>query len=203
MTLELWSTVASVGTFLVITATAVAAVAQLRHLRNSNQLNGLLNVLSRVEDPSFNEWVDEAGAVLAANLEDPAYRRNIVDGTFDRKNNPWLNLANSYEWVGSLIKHRLIPEETFMDVYSYRVLQAWNLVEDVVALRRQGAGSNAHWENFEYLVVRARAFSAKHPDGWYPRGTPRLRLSTKWLEADGQLSAVQDRTVFSLPTKPK
>ena len=37
MSLELWATIASVGTFVVIAATAIAAFVQLRHVRRSNQ----------------------------------------------------------------------------------------------------------------------------------------------------------------------
>lgn len=118
MSLELIDSVAAVGTFIVIGATAISAVIQLRHLRTSNQLQGLLTVLARVEDANFNQWVDDATHVLEKNLPDPNYRRTIADGTFDRANNPWLNLANSYEWVGSLVRQGLIAEGPFMDVYS-------------------------------------------------------------------------------------
>src|ERR1700730_4813464 len=109
----------------VIGATAVSAVIQLRHLRASNQLEGLLTVLARVEDPSFNAWVDGARRVLEENMPHPNYRGKIANLTYDRENNPWLNLANSYEWVGSLVKNGLIPEESFMDVYAFRILRAW------------------------------------------------------------------------------
>jgi len=60
MSQEILSTAAAIGTFVVIAATAIAAVVQLRHLRAQNQLTGLLTVLARVEDPQFNEWVDAA-----------------------------------------------------------------------------------------------------------------------------------------------
>ncbi len=36
MSLELWSTISSIGTFVVIAATAIATVIQLRHLRASS-----------------------------------------------------------------------------------------------------------------------------------------------------------------------
>ncbi|MGB8520983.1 MAG: hypothetical protein WCD38_12555 [Candidatus Tumulicola sp.] len=136
MTQETLNTVATVGTFIVIAATAIAAVVQLRHLRDQNQLTGLPTVLERVEDPQFNEWVDGARELLRLRMPDPAYRRTLLDGTFDRRNNPWLNLANSYDWVGSLVKHKLIPEESLLDVYSSRIIDAWQIVEGVVPLVR-------------------------------------------------------------------
>lgn len=180
MSLQVVSTAAAVGTFIVIAATAIAAVVQLRHLRAQNQLTGLLTVLARVEDPQFNEWVDGAREVLKSALDDQAYRRSILDGTFERKNCPWLNLANSYDWVGSLVKHRLIPEDSLLDVYSFRIIQAWEIMEPMVALLRTKIPSV--WENFEYLVVLARRWTAQHPDGTYPKGVERVRMQRAWPE---------------------
>lgn len=183
MNLEFVNTFASLGTFIVIAVTALAATIQLRHLRASNQLTGLLTVLARVENPTFNEWADGARRVLAASLEDPAFRRSVQDSTFERHGNPWLNLANSYEWFGSLVKHGLIPQEEVMDVYCSRILQAWTLVEDAVVISRRIDGPSV-WENFEYLVVLARKWIAEHPNGNYPKHFPRLQLADKWLAAD-------------------
>ena len=181
MSLEALSTAAAVGTFVVIAATAIAAVVQLRHLRAQNQLTGLLTVLARVEDPQFNEWVDGAREMVRSRLPDPAYRRAILDGTYERRNNPWLNLANSYDWVGSLVKYKLIPEESLLDVYSGRVIQAWEIIEGIVPLVRRRSGPGV-WENFEYLAVRAREWSLRHADGAYPKGVPRLQVDVTWPE---------------------
>jgi len=181
MSQETLGTAAAVGTFVVIAATAVAAVVQLRHLRAQNQLTGLLTVLARVEDPQFNEWVDAAREMIKSRMPDPAYRRAILDGTYERRNNAWLNLANSYDWVGSLVKHRLIPEETLLDVYANRIIQAWNIVESIVPLVRKRSGPGA-WENFEYLVVKAREYDVQHADGAYPKDVPRLKIGVTWPE---------------------
>jgi hypothetical protein len=186
MSLETWGIIANFGTFVVIAATAVAALIQLKHMRAGNQLTGLLDVLSRVEDPMFNEYTDSAKQMIAEKLPDPKYRRDLADGVFERSANPWLNLLNSYEWVGSLIKHGLIPEEPFMDVYSSRLLSAWQIVEPIVAIRRR-CGDQSLWENFEYLVVRAREWERQFPEGAYPRGVPRLTISDRYLAEDRAL----------------
>jgi hypothetical protein len=125
--LETLNTVAGIGTFLVIGATAVAAVVQLRHLRAGNQLEVLLNVLARVEGASFNEWLTETQRQLPEILSDPAYIRSVIDNTFDR-GVAWLQLGNSYDWVGSLVKNKLIPEDPFFDVYAFRAMQPWKLM---------------------------------------------------------------------------
>jgi len=183
MSQESLSTAAAIGTFIVITATAIAAVVQLGHLRAQNQLTGLLTVLARVEDPQFNAWVDAAREVIRTHMSDPHFRRSVMNGTFDRNNNPWLNLGNSYDWVGSLVKHKLIPEEALLDVYSSRVIQAWSIVEDLIPLMRKRGGP-AIWENFEYLVVRARAWNVQNPHGAYPKGVPRLQIDVTWPELE-------------------
>jgi hypothetical protein len=183
MSQETLSTAAAIGTFVVIAATAIAAVVQLRHLRAQNQLTGLLTVLARVEAPEFNAWVDGAREMVNARLPDPTYRRAIMDGTVERKNNPWLNLSNSYDWVGSLVKHNLIPEEPLLDVYAIRVIQAWDIVERLVPLIRKRSGP-AVWENFEYLVVQARKWTAQHKDGAYPKGVARVQINATWPELE-------------------
>ena len=183
MSLEIWNTVATIGTFVVIGATAVTAVIQLKHLRASNQLAGLLSVLSRVEDPIFNEWLDRSKAMLNERLPDPAYRRSIFENAYDREDNPWLNMCNSYEWVGSLIKHDLIPEEPFMDVYSGRILTAWEVLQPVVAIVRR-RGDPSIWENFEYLVVRSKMWEKHNPQGAYPKRTPRAAVEDAWIDDD-------------------
>jgi Domain of unknown function (DUF4760) len=188
MSLEVLNSAAAMGTFIVIGATAIAAVVQLRHLRASNQLQGLLTVLARVEDASFNEWVTASRRVIAERLPDPVYRKSIVDGTFETMDNPWLNLANSYEWVGSLVRQGLISEVAFMDIYSSVVIRAWEIVEEVTALRRREKGP-AIWENFEYIYVRAKQWETRYPDGLYPRTVQRAAIKDKWLVADAGQTA--------------
>lgn len=189
MSLEAWSTAASIGTFIVIGATAVAALIQLRHMRAGNQLTGLLDVLGRVEDPMFNMYTDRAKRLLEEELPSADYRRSIQQGRFAREDNPWLNLLNSYEWVGSLVKHRLIPEEPFMDVYSGRLLLAWSIVEPVVAIARR-RGDTSLWENFEFLVVRAKEWERMFPNGAYPPRVPRLQITDRWLAEDRALGTI-------------
>lgn len=188
MNLETLNSVASIGTFIVIGVTAIAAVVQLRHLRASNSLTGLLDVLSRVEDPIFNEWLDRSKKIIQDNIEDPDFRKSIVQATYARGNNPWLNMCNSYEWVGSLVKHGLIPEEPFMDVYSSRILSAWTILEPIFALARR-RGDRSIWENFEYLIVRSRRWETLYPDGAYPKGVPRLEYNDAYRAADAHYSS--------------
>ena len=172
--LEILNTVAAIGTFVVIGATAIAAAIQLRHMRASNQLEGLLNVLARVEDSHFNAWLTETQRQLPTMLNDPEYVESVLQNTFDRSV-AWLQLGNSYDWVGSLVKNRLIPENAFLDVYAFRVVQAWELMQPMTVLARHNVGDGV-WENFEFLYVRATEWVKRHPNGSYPKHVPRTKL---------------------------
>ena len=182
MPFEVINTVAAVGTFLVIAATAIAAVVQLRHLRASNQLEGLLSALGRIEDDDFNAWLTETHARLPELMKDPAFRDQVQDGKVDR-NAPWLKLGNSYDAVGNLLKSRLLPEEAFLDNAAIRIIMAWEMVRPFTAVLRRNLGPGL-WENFEYLYIRSKAFEARHPYGNYPPNERRDVLDDIYLEED-------------------
>ena len=182
MSLELVSIITSAGTFIVIAATAIAAVVQLNHLRTSNQLTGLLSVVGRSEDPQLIEWSNSIKAHVA-RLSDPEFRRVLDDNTFDRNDAPWLHLYNWYDYVGSLAKQRLIPVDAVVDVFAFRVVRDWEVGEQLIAICRRKDGPGV-WENFEYLVVESKEYIAKNPNGTYPKDKMRLPLVDEYLAVD-------------------
>lgn len=191
--IEVLNTVAGIGTFVVIGATAIAAIIQLRHMRASNQLEGLLSVLARVEDANFNTWLTETQRQMPVMLDDPEYLRSVIDNTFDRSV-AWLQLGNSYDWVGSLVKNRLIPVDAFLDVYAFRIVQAWELMVPITVLARYQS-SAAIWENFEYLYVQGIAWAKKHADGNYPRHVAHATLPAAETLFPGYVLQAAARTV--------
>lgn len=91
-----------------------------------------------------------------------------------------------YEWVGSLVRHGLIPEGAVLDVYRGRVVRAWETMEAIVAVRRRN-GDNRVFENFEYLYMRAKAeqTALAKVETAFPHGTPRATLRDRWAADDG------------------
>jgi hypothetical protein len=168
--LEILNTLAAVGTFVVIAATAIAAVIQLRHLRANNQLEGLLDVVGRLEDEKLYKLINDARREIPALLADPHYVRSMLDGTYDR-NVAWLQVGNRHERIGSLLKYKLIPEEPFLDVYSNITIQTWEILLPITSIVR--SRNENVWENFEYMYVRAKAFEQRYEHGNYPKGMPR------------------------------
>lgn len=172
MTLEVWNTAAAVGTFVVITASAIAALAQLRHLRTSNQLSGLITVFGMLQDPSVRDLVNFVRHDLAERMKDDDFRASLRDKPIDRRKHPEFYLCDMYNHIGSFVRSGLIDERTYMQTDWYNVNLYWGLLADVIAISRI---NRPHiFENFEYLAARAKAWVDEHPEGDYPRVERRL-----------------------------
>lgn len=182
---EFWNTAASVGSFLVIVITATAAFIQLRHLRVNNQLQALLAILRMPLEPALSEAFDFVLSEFAEKMRDPQFRADLVDTRPpDRRLHKEMRVCDYYERLGSCIKFGLIAEELYFDNSSPD--RFWTILEPAIVLYRKNRGPSAY-ENFEYLVVRSRAWDLRHPNGNYPRNAPRLTPSR--VEADDQSSA--------------
>lgn len=77
MSLELVNTLAGLATFLLIAATGIAALVQLRHMRSSNQitaLNELIGVQHSAEYKAARHFVH---AELSERMKDPQFRHDL------------------------------------------------------------------------------------------------------------------------------
>ena len=180
MTAETLSALASVGTFVVIGVTAIAALVQLRHIRAANQLTGLLQYITRWESDaiqSANEFVETQ---LPERLKDTAFRAGLWQHNPDRREHPELRVADWCEQMGSYIKYGMIAEEQYLDLGGLYVSSMWRQLEEVVAIRRAAANTAAMYENFEFLAARVKVWDQRHSVGNYPRGTTRLMPDEVW-----------------------
>lgn len=184
MPLDLISTLASVGTFLVIGATAIAAVVQLRHMRASNQLGALLDLVREFRALDLQESFRFVEQDLAGRLRDPAYRAELERiGFIDARAHREINVLIWFDEIGAVLKNHLVDENAFMDLFSRLAAQHWETLAPVISIlrRRRGRGQNI---NFEYLAVRARAWLARYPEGDVPKGIERISLRDEWLAED-------------------
>jgi hypothetical protein len=172
MTLEAWNTAAAVGTFVVITASAIAALAQLRHLRTSNQLSGLMSVFGMLQDPSVRELVNYVRHDLAENMKDDQFRVTLLEIPIDRRKHPEFYVCDMYNHIGSFVRSGLIDERTYLQTDWFNVTLYWTLLADAIKIARS---NRPHiFENFEYLARRANRWVEAHPGGDYPSSESRL-----------------------------
>lgn len=193
MSLELVNTIATLGTFLVIAATAIAAIVQLRHARSSNHIAALNELRETQETPEFQAANHFVAGELSTKLQDPAFRRGLAmpSARTDENRPPIakvLTVGNFYENAGVLVKTGLVDRELVFQIWTDQVIWAWETLEPVAAIARRRGGDGV-WENFEYLTVITRDWLAAHPKGTYPTGARRIQLKDEWLEADTKYAA--------------
>lgn len=193
MSLELVNTFATLGTFVVIAATAIAAIVQLRHARSSNQIAALNELREAMASPDLGAARHFVDTELTSKLRDPAFRYQIVkrSATTD-ENRPLIHtfnaLGNFYEGLGVLIKACLVDRKLVLELWSDVIADNWASLAVVTAMLRREAG-NGLWESFEFLAVLSQDWLVAHPKGTYPVGMRRIELKDEWLEADQQYAA--------------
>jgi hypothetical protein len=117
MSLELVNTFATLGTFTVIAATAIAAIVQLRHARSSNHVAALSELRETRETSAFlaaDQFVN--GEPLSAKLQDPAFRYQVAVPTArsNEMRSYWsmiVTVGNYYESMGVLVRTGLSSSE--------------------------------------------------------------------------------------------
>ena len=183
---------AALATLVVIGASAVAALIQLRHMRAGNQLEALLSLERDFRGPELQSALLFIQDDLAKRLEEPVYRTELQTiGYIDTLEHPELVVCNWFNEIGTLVKHRLVSEYTFMDLFARLIVFCWKRVSPAIAIMRRSRG-DFQYHDFEYLAARAQTWLDRYPNGYIPDSTQRLVLNDPWREADvDQLSAIQ------------
>jgi hypothetical protein len=197
MTLEIWNTLATFGTFVVIAATAIAALIQLRHARGSNQIAAMAELRDAQQTPQFIAADHFVRTELASKLKDPELRYQIANSDARTSENQAhftkaYNVGDFYEGVGLLTRTGLVDRALALNAWASYAPGMWNRLAPFLALTRRRLGKGA-WENFEYFVVLSQDWLARHPDGEYPAGVRRVDLNDEWLAADAQYAASRAR----------
>jgi hypothetical protein len=175
MSLELISTLAAVGTFVVIATTAVAALVQLRHLQSSNQLQAMLSINEKWDSPEMSRAVHYVRTELPAKLAQADYAASLLAHRHDLELHREMLVCDVWEQVGSLVKYGLIRREPLLDLACSAISDQWDALSLTIAILRQTGGPGL-FENFEYLAVLSRQWIREHPDGVYPTSVERLTL---------------------------
>ncbi|HEY1866935.1 MAG TPA: hypothetical protein VGG70_01480 [Candidatus Cybelea sp.] len=172
--MELVNTLATLGTFVVIAATAIAAIVQLSDARSSNQIAALNELRETMETLDFQDAQQFVMAGLQTRVRDPAFRHQYFDRSA-RTDEGWIQITkvnrvgNFFETLGTLVKAGMVDRELTLEVLSGNIAQGWALLAPITAIvrRREGAGL---WENFEYITVLSQDWLAAHPTAPIPRG---------------------------------
>jgi hypothetical protein len=183
MSPEWLTAIGTLGTFVVIAASAVAALMQLRHMRSGHQIAALTEIRETMESTNFQQALRWTAHELPRLLEEPRIRALIANaGPLSPELEQARTVGNFFETTGAAVRHGFIDRGVACDLWGYVVARNWDLLAPFIANRRAAVGSNL-FEHFEYLAVISRHWAAEHRDGTYPKNLERMPLPEPWALA--------------------
>jgi hypothetical protein len=172
MTAEWVTAIATAGTFIVIAASAVAALLQLRHTRGSNQIIALTECRETLESTKFQDAREFLFTKLPVLLQDPE-TVNRLGEAFPNELRPAGYVANFFESMGAFVRFNIIDRHIACDLWCSVVLSCWNALLPITRIRREI--DPGIWENFEYLAVLSQTYIERNPSS-YPSRMRRMPL---------------------------
>ncbi|MFN2449260.1 MAG: DUF4760 domain-containing protein [Candidatus Baltobacteraceae bacterium] len=181
MTAEWLTAAGTLGTFVVIAASALAALMQLRHMRGSNQIVALTECRETLESPEFREAQRFVSFELPKRLSDPGECARAATLPFVDEYQAIGTVANFFESMGLFVKAGIIDREIACDFWAFVVLRNWNALAPVTAFVRNSIGNDSLWENFEYMAVLSEDYAQRTPSS-FPKEMRRMPKDHSLLE---------------------
>lgn len=166
--------IATVFTALVIAASALAALLQIRHMRKGNEIEIIAKWTEAMESDQFGAARAFVMQELPRILNDRDRLAAMSWDVLPQELQPVRLVANHFESVGTFVKLGSVPPGVACELWGLVVLECWRAVAPVMQAVRRQYGTNAVWENFEYLAVISERWSSEHPAGTYPAGEHRM-----------------------------
>lgn len=172
MNWEAFSAVSTAFTGLVILATAIAAIRevriaadhsratrdQLEHLRKSTQFEGALAVFGELDTPFQQHARRFVQFQLAERMNDPQFRAEVaLLAGADELEHKELTVLRCFERIGTYVRKGLVDPDVVYCAAAGRVIATWRALDDVVAIHRAIAGP-AFWENYERLYHASKTW---------------------------------------------
>lgn len=194
MSAEWVAAIATAGTFVVIAASAAAALMQIRHMRSGNAISLLTAYNNEFDTQEFQLAFAYVRSQLPARLMEDAVLDELAGAPpFVEEFAAIRTIANFFEDMGAFVLTNLLDQHIVCMLYSENVTSAWTSIAPVAALLRHKLESPSIWENFEYLAMLGAAFIDRYPNGLYPAHAKRLpvdnRLVERWKSRKGMYVA--------------
>lgn len=192
MSAEWITAIGTIGTFLVIAASATAALVQLRHTRGSNQIIALTEIRETLESPGFREAQRFVSYDLPERLLDPQETLRIArpQSQFEGEYQAIDTVANFFENLGVFVKNSIIDRDLALDMWSYVILRNWDALTPIITFVREDLKQPAIWENFEYLALLAKKWQAAHGSDSFLAHGERMPEDRSFIEAVKRASNV-------------
>lgn len=175
MSLELINTIEGLLTVLIIAATAIVAMVQLRHLRSANQIAAITRMQETLESAQFTNARRFVSDEVPKLIADRAGRSKLAASALPPELSALRQVGNFFESMGVLVKRDVIDRNLACDLWDGVVFHAWKQLEPVVLIRR-AATFPGIWTSFEFLAVLCQESLEKTKGSYYPRGVKRMTV---------------------------
>lgn len=182
MSAEWVTAIATIFTALVIAASALAALFQIRHMRKSNEIEIIDKWTEAIESEQFQQARMFVMRELPRILSDPETVRGLSWDPIAPEVMPIRTVCNHFESVGAFIKLGSVEANVACELWALVVFECWRAIAPVAAFIRERYHTDAVWENFEYLAVLSEAYIERHPGGTYPPNTPRMPVDRSLIQ---------------------
>jgi hypothetical protein len=173
-----WLTAAgTIGTLVVIAASAVAALVQLRHMRRSNQIAALNEVRAAMESAEFRKALDFIRTDLPPLLQNRELLERIrAERVIPLEIAPIRYLANHFEYIGLFVRSGMVDPELACELWAGIAYDSWTQLAPITATVRAAINTGI-WINFEYIAALSKQYRDSGRGSTFPAGVPRLPLS--------------------------
>lgn len=176
MSPEWLTAIGTIGTFVVIAASAIAALVQLRHMRRSNQIAGLDEVRAAMESAEFRKALDFIREDLPRLIDDSALLQKIrTEHKLPPEIAPIRYLANHFEYIGLFVRSGMVDANLACQLWAGLAYDSWVRIAPITSAVR-GADNPGIWINFEYLAALSKQYTESGAGTDYPAGVPRMPL---------------------------
>lgn len=189
MPAELINLIIGLATLCVLSAAAIAALIQLRHIRTSNESQTFSSAFALWFSADVQRGVRFIQHELAVKMEDPAFRRELDNaGAVDHEHHPELNVIDYFDNVGNYIVLGNVREALILHPAAQLISNLWETLSPTIAIMRRKRGKQLY-ASFEYLAWRSQLWNQRYPDGYTPPGFARLPNPDVWRQADETAAA--------------
>jgi hypothetical protein len=183
LTLDLVGALAQVFTAIVISATAIAALVQLRHMRGSNQIATMARFETLDTSPEVEASKQFVLGELDQRMQDPVFRSDLEANSLRGDARKLLPVLNLFEQMGNYVRHGYIDRDFVLDQYSGQITTCWEKMKSALPYVRAAQGASVGvW--FEYLAALSEEYFSEHRDSDYPNNVRRMRVDSTFFDAD-------------------
>jgi hypothetical protein len=155
--LEVLSKLALIATAIIAFVTAIIALKSLKSSERSLQFNVYNEILEMLEK------MRPARHLLYEKV--PREPSTSLNGLTEEERKQLDELLRSFDKLGLLVSHGVVPIEFVLDFYSYPVVVAWHRLGLYIKEEREKRNQPDHMGKFERLAVKAKEYRDKYHPG--------------------------------------